>query len=100
MLTGTPETVTLVPINRIEILNSRDRNMKVFLRRSSTTSAPSASKNPSRSPNAPATMASLVTRWSAARGDSTPSFRRCCQASMNALFAIEAKRSSPNSRGE
>jgi ParB family chromosome partitioning protein len=30
MLTGTPETVTLVPINRIEVLNSRDRNMKVF----------------------------------------------------------------------
>ncbi len=30
MLTGTPETVTLVPINRIEILNSRDRNMKVL----------------------------------------------------------------------
>jgi len=30
MLTGTPETVTLVPINRIEILTSRDRNMKVF----------------------------------------------------------------------
>ena len=30
MMTGTPETVTLVPINRIEILNSRDRNMKVF----------------------------------------------------------------------
>ena len=30
MLTGTPETVTLVPINRIEILNSRDRNMRVF----------------------------------------------------------------------
>ena len=30
MLTGTPDTVTLVPINRIEILNSRDRNMKVF----------------------------------------------------------------------
>jgi ParB family chromosome partitioning protein len=30
MLTGTPETVMLVPINRIEILNSRDRNMKVF----------------------------------------------------------------------
>ena len=30
MLTGPPESVTLVPINRIEILNSRDRNMKVF----------------------------------------------------------------------
>ena len=30
MMTGTPETVTLVPISRIEILNSRDRNMKVF----------------------------------------------------------------------
>jgi ParB-like chromosome segregation protein Spo0J len=30
MMTGTPDTVTLVPINRIEILNSRDRNMKVF----------------------------------------------------------------------
>jgi hypothetical protein len=30
MLTGTPETVSLVPINWIEILNSRDRNMKVF----------------------------------------------------------------------
>lgn len=26
----TPETVTLVPIARIEVLNSRDRNMKVF----------------------------------------------------------------------
>ncbi len=30
MMTGTPDTVTLVPINRIEILNSRDRNVKVF----------------------------------------------------------------------
>jgi ParB family chromosome partitioning protein len=30
MMTGTPDTVTLVPISRIEILNSRDRNMKVF----------------------------------------------------------------------
>ena len=30
MMTGTPESVTLVPISRIEILNSRDRNMKVF----------------------------------------------------------------------
>jgi ParB family chromosome partitioning protein len=30
MMTGTPDAVTLVPINRIEILNSRDRNMKVF----------------------------------------------------------------------
>jgi ParB family chromosome partitioning protein len=30
MMTGTPDTVTLVPIERIEILNSRDRNMKIF----------------------------------------------------------------------
>ena len=30
MLTDTPETVTLVPIDRTEVLNSRDRNMKVF----------------------------------------------------------------------
>jgi ParB family chromosome partitioning protein len=30
MMTGTPETVTFVPISRIEVLNSRDRNMKVF----------------------------------------------------------------------
>ena len=30
MMTGTPESVTFVPISRIEILNSRDRNMKVF----------------------------------------------------------------------
>jgi ParB family chromosome partitioning protein len=33
MLTDTPDTpesVTLVPIDRIEVLNSRDRNMKVF----------------------------------------------------------------------
>ena len=30
MRTATPDTVTLVPINRIKILNSRDRNMKVF----------------------------------------------------------------------
>lgn len=30
MQTDTPESVTLVPIDRIEVLNSRDRNMKVF----------------------------------------------------------------------
>ncbi|HNX98096.1 MAG TPA: ParB/RepB/Spo0J family partition protein, partial [Candidatus Aminicenantes bacterium] len=30
MLTGTPETVTLIPIARVEILNSRERNMKIF----------------------------------------------------------------------
>ena len=30
MMTGTPESVTIVPISRIEVLNSRDRNMKVF----------------------------------------------------------------------
>ena len=30
MQNDTPESVTLVPIERIEVLNSRDRNMKVF----------------------------------------------------------------------
>jgi len=30
MMADIPETVTLVPIDRIEVLNSRDRNMKVF----------------------------------------------------------------------
>ena len=30
MMTDTPESVTLVPIDRIEVLNYRDRNMKVF----------------------------------------------------------------------
>jgi ParB family chromosome partitioning protein len=30
MMTDTPESVTLVPIDRIKVLNSRDRNMKVF----------------------------------------------------------------------
>jgi ParB family chromosome partitioning protein len=30
MMTDAPENVTLVPIARIEVLNSRDRNMKVF----------------------------------------------------------------------
>ncbi|MBM1222847.1 hypothetical protein JQU17_21790 [Ponticoccus sp. SC2-23] len=30
MVTDTPESVTLVPIDQIEVLNSRDRNMKVF----------------------------------------------------------------------
>jgi ParB family chromosome partitioning protein len=30
MMNDTPENVTLVPIARIEVLNSRDRNMKVF----------------------------------------------------------------------
>jgi len=30
MMTDTPENVSLVPIVRIEVLNSRDRNMKVF----------------------------------------------------------------------
>ena len=30
MLPDTPDSVTMVPIERIEVLNSRDRNMKVF----------------------------------------------------------------------
>ena len=30
MLPDTPDSVTMVPIERIEILNSRDRNMKIF----------------------------------------------------------------------
>ena len=30
MNTDTPERVTLIPIDRIEVLNSRDRNAKVF----------------------------------------------------------------------
>ena len=30
MMTETPERVNLIPIERIEVLNSRDRNMKVF----------------------------------------------------------------------
>lgn len=30
MMADIPETVTLVPIDRIEVLNSRDRNMKIF----------------------------------------------------------------------
>ena len=29
-LPPTPETVTLVPVNRIEVLNSRERNGKIF----------------------------------------------------------------------
>jgi len=29
-LPATPETVTLVPVNRIEVLNSRERNSKIF----------------------------------------------------------------------
>lgn len=30
MMSGTPDAVTMVPIDKIEVLNSRDRNMKVF----------------------------------------------------------------------
>ena len=30
MLTGTPESVAMIPIARIEVLNSRERNMKIF----------------------------------------------------------------------
>jgi ParB family transcriptional regulator, chromosome partitioning protein len=30
MMTDTPDSVTMVPIDRVEVLNSRDRNMKVF----------------------------------------------------------------------
>lgn len=30
MMSGTPESVTFVPISRIEVLNSRERNIKVF----------------------------------------------------------------------
>jgi hypothetical protein len=29
-LPATPETVTMVPVNRIEVLNSRERNSKIF----------------------------------------------------------------------
>ena len=30
MMAETPDSVTMVPIERVEVLNSRDRNMKVF----------------------------------------------------------------------
>lgn len=30
MMADTPESVTLIPIDRIEVLNSRDRNLKIF----------------------------------------------------------------------
>ena len=30
MMSDIPESVVMVPIARIEVLNSRDRNMKVF----------------------------------------------------------------------
>ena len=30
MMADIPETVTLVPIDRIEVLNSRDRTMTIF----------------------------------------------------------------------
>jgi len=30
MMTGTPDCVTMVPIERILVLNSRERDMKVF----------------------------------------------------------------------
>ena len=30
MMADTPDSVTMVPIERVEVLNSRDRNMKVF----------------------------------------------------------------------
>ena len=30
MMSGTPESVTMVPIDRIVVLNSRDRNVKIF----------------------------------------------------------------------
>jgi ParB family chromosome partitioning protein len=30
MLTGTPESVAMISIARIEVLNSRERNMKIF----------------------------------------------------------------------
>ena len=30
MIRDTPEAVRLIPIDRIEVLNSRDRNTKVF----------------------------------------------------------------------
>jgi len=47
MMTDMPENVTLVPIERVEVLNSRDRNMKVF-EEMWKISAASASKNQSR----------------------------------------------------
>ena len=30
MMADTPDSVTMVPIERVDVLNSRDRNMKVF----------------------------------------------------------------------
>jgi hypothetical protein len=72
MLIGTPETVSFVPINRIEILNFRDRNMKVFEEIVDNIRAIGL-KSPSPWPNARETTASCATCWSAARGDSMPS---------------------------
>jgi ParB family chromosome partitioning protein len=68
MMTGTPESVTFVPISRIEVLNSRDRNMKVFEEIVDNIRNALASKNPSPSPSAQAQMASPVTTWSVGKG--------------------------------
>ena len=72
MLTGTPETVTLIPIARVEILNSRERNMKIFEEIVENIKSIGL-KKPTLSPSGPVMMEIPSTCWSAARDGSTPS---------------------------
>jgi len=67
MMTGTPEIVTLVPISRIEVLNSRDRNMKVFEEIVDNIRSIGL-KNPSPLPSARVLMASPATSWYVGKG--------------------------------
>lgn len=72
MMAGTHDTVMLVPFKRIEILNSRDRNMKVFEEIVDNIRAIGLKKL-IPSANDRAMLASRSTCWSAAKGGSTPS---------------------------
>jgi ParB family chromosome partitioning protein len=67
MMTGTPEPSHFVPINRIEVLNSRDRNMKVFEEIVDNIRSIGL-KKPITVTERPGPMASPVTTWSVARG--------------------------------
>ena len=67
MMTDTPENVTLVPIARIEVLNSRDRNMKVFEEIVESIQLIGL-KSPSPWPSGRVKTASPNTCWSAVKG--------------------------------
>jgi len=77
MMADIPERVTLVPIARIEVLNSRDRNMKIGdLGETDGGRATAPRHHGAGSSNSRASLSSSITKRLVAKRESRDSFQR------------------------